>query len=126
MAFTSHKDLYDPKNVPQFQKEVCNKTCHLKGQCIKDGQDTHWFLMCPLYHKWKIGYTSFVFEQIQWEREHPEEAAQKHKERVERAKAWGDEQRRLKREAKAKEKAEKIAKGEIEEKSKKTRTKKTK
>ena len=69
---------------------------------------------------------SFIQEQIQWEREHPEEAEQKHKELVARAKAWGDEQRKLKREAKAKEKAEKIAKGEIEEKPKKTRTKKSK
>lgn len=122
----ANKDFYKASDVPQFQEDVCKKTCICKGKCIEDGKDNHWFLMCPHYHSWKLGYGSFVWDQINWEREHPEEAEQKHKELVERAKAWGDEQRRLKREAKAKEKAEKIAKGEIEEKPKKTRTKKSK
>ena len=118
--------FYDKKDIPQFQADVCKKTCIMKGKCIEEGQDAHWFLMCPHYHAWKLQYGSFVWEQIQWEYEHPEEAEQKHKELVARAKAWGDKQRKLKRDAKAKEKAEKIAKGEIEEKPKKTRTKKSK
>ncbi len=122
----ANKDFYKVSDIPQFQEDVCKKTCIMKGKCIDDIKDPHWFLMCPHYHKWKLGYSSFVDEQIQWEREHPEEAKAKHDASVARAKAWGDEQRKLKREAKAKEKAEKIAKGEIEEKPKKTRTKKSK
>ena len=125
MAFISHKDLYDPKNVPQFQEEVCKKTCMLKGKCIEEGQNTHWFLMCPAYHRWKIGYTSFVFEQLQCEREHPEEAKAKYQAKVEAAKKWKEEQKAKakaeREEAKAKEKAEKIANDETEEKPKKTR-----
>ena len=118
--------VYDKKDVPQFQEDVCKRTCIMKGKCIEDGQDAHWFLMCPHYHRWKLGYESFIADYIQLEREHPEEAEQKHKELVARAKAWGDEQRKLKRETKAKEKAEKPAKEKIEEKIKKTKTKKTK
>ena len=100
----ANKDFYKASEVPQFQEDVCKKTCIMKGKCIEDGQDNHWFLMCPHYHQWKLGYTSFVDEQFRWEREHPEEAEAKHKELVARAKAWGDEQRRLKKEAKEKEK----------------------
>ena len=118
------KDFYKESDVPQFQQEVCLKTCICKGKCIEEGQNNHWFLMCPHYHSWKLGYSSFVWDQINWEREHPEEAEAKHKKLIDKAKAWGNEQRKLKREAKAKEKAEKIANGEIEEKPKKTRIKK--
>ena len=121
-----NQSFYDKKDIPQFQADVCKKTCIMKGKCIEEGQDAHWFLMCPHYHAWKLQYGSFVWDQIQWEYEHPEETEQKHKELVARAKAWGDKQRKLKRDAKAKEKAEKIAKDEIEEKQKKTRTKKSK
>jgi hypothetical protein len=42
---------------------------------------------------------------LEWEREHPEEAEAKHAALVARAKAWGDEQRRLKKESKTKEKS---------------------
>lgn len=83
-----NKDFYKASDVPQFQQDVCLKTCIMKGKCIEEGQDNHWFLMCPHYHQWKLGYTSFVAEQIQWEREHPEEAKEKHKALVSRAKAW--------------------------------------
>lgn len=121
-----NKDFYKASEVPQFQEEVCKKTCVMNGKCITDGQNDHWFLMCPHYFNWKLGIKTFIEEQLEWERTHAEEAEAKHKALVERAKAWGDEQRRLKREAKAKEKAEKIANGEIEEKQKKTRTKKSK
>ena len=122
----ANQSFYDKKDIPQFQEDVCKKTCVMKGKCIVDGESPECFLLCPHYFNWKLEIKSFVQEQIQWAREHPEEAEQKHKELVARAKAWGDEQRKLKREAKAKEKAEKIAKGEIEEKPKKTRTKKSK
>lgn len=106
----ANQSFYDKKDVPQFQEDVCKKTCIMRGKCIDEGKDNHWFLMCPHYHQWKLGYTSFVAEQIQWERDHPEEAAAKHQEKVERAKAWGDEQRRLKREAKKKENESKKSK----------------
>ena len=96
----ANKDFYKASDVPQFQQDVCLKTCVCEGKCITEGKDNHWFLMCPHYHSWKLGYTSFIAEQIQWEREHPEEAAAKYKEKVERAKAWKAEQ-------KAKAKAEK-------------------
>lgn len=49
--------LYDKKDIPQFQEEVCKNKCVLKGKCI-DNKDEHWFLMCPHYHKWKLGYQS--------------------------------------------------------------------
>ena len=76
------------KDIPQFQQDVCLKTCIMKGKCIEEGQDNHWFLMCPHYHQWKLGYTSFVAEQIQWEREHPEETKEKHEAMVARAKIY--------------------------------------
>ena len=54
---------YDGKEVPQFQEEVCKKTCKMKSKCISDGRDSHWYLMCPHYFNWKIGYVSFIQEQ---------------------------------------------------------------
>lgn len=101
----ANKDFYKTSDVPQFQQDVCLKTCIMKGKCIEEGQNNNWFLMCPHYHQWKLGYTSFVAEQIQWEREHPEEAEAKHKEKVERAKAWKAEQKtKTKTEKKSKKK----------------------
>lgn len=105
----ANKDFYKEIDVPQFQQDVCLKTCICKGKCIEEGKDNHWFLMCPHYFNWKLDIKSFVIEQLEWERLHPEEAEEKHKQLVERAKAWGDEQKRLKKEAKEKEKAEKKA-----------------
>ena len=70
---------YDPKDVLTFQEEVCNKTCTMKGKCIVNGQDKHWFLMCPHYFNWKIGYKSFVAEQKEYLESHPEEAEVKRK-----------------------------------------------
>ncbi|MBQ2175890.1 MAG: hypothetical protein II453_12780 [Alphaproteobacteria bacterium] len=90
------KNFYEEKDVPLFQEEVCKMKCVNKGKCIEEGQDSHWFLMCPHYHSWKLGYNSFVWENIIWEKEHPEEAKQRHKELVARAKIWGAEKRRLK------------------------------
>ena len=77
---------FDKKDIPQFQKEVCLTDCVLKGKCIEEGKDEHWFLACPKFFNWKIGYTSFVIEQLKWEREHPEEAEAKYKEAAEKAK----------------------------------------
>jgi hypothetical protein len=77
---------YDKKDVPQFQEDVCKKTCIMKGKCVEENKDTHWFLMCPHYHSWKLGYTSFIWEQIQWEREHPEEIKKKKEQNKELAK----------------------------------------
>lgn len=93
----ANKDFYKESEVPQFQQEVCTKTCIMKGKCIKEAHDNHWFLMCPHYFNWKIGYTSFVAEQLQYDREHPEEAEAKHKELVERAKAWKESQKKTKK-----------------------------
>lgn len=93
---------YDKKDVPQFQKDMCSK-CVLKGKCIEEGKDDHWFLMCPHYHQWKLGYTSFVMEQMDWQREHPEENEAKCKERAEYAK-------RVKEQIKASKKKEKETK----------------
>ena len=70
---------YDKKDIPQFQKEVCLCDCIMKGKCIEEGKDDNWFLVCPKFFNWKIGYTSFVIEQLKWEREHPEEAEEKYK-----------------------------------------------
>lgn len=49
---------YDPKDIPQFQEQVCKKTCILSGKCIEEGKNDHWFLMCPHYFNWKIGYVN--------------------------------------------------------------------
>lgn len=91
------KEFYNEKDVPQFQEDVCKKTCIMKGKCIEDGQGLHWFLMCPHYHSWKLGYGSFVWENIKWEKEYPKEAKQRYDALVARAKEWGAEQRSLKK-----------------------------
>jgi len=77
---------YDKKDVPQFQEDVCKKTCIMKSKCIDEGQDAHWFLVCPHYHSWKLEYTSFIWEQIKWGREHPEEVEKKQEQNKELAK----------------------------------------
>ena len=92
-----NKKDYEVKDVPRFKEEVCNKTCVLKGKCINEGKDNHWFLMCPHYHSWKLGYGSFVWKNIKWEKEYPKEAKQRYDALVASAKAWGAGQRRLKR-----------------------------
>ena len=97
-----NKKDYDVKDVPSFKEEVCNKTCVLKGKCVNEGKDNHWFLMCPHYHRWKIGYANFVIEQIEYDRTHPEEAKARHDAEVAKAIAWAKEQKRLKKEAKDK------------------------
>lgn len=79
---------YEPKDIPQFQEDVCKKTCIMKGSCIKEGKDNHWFLMCPHYFNWKLGIKTFVAEQLEWERNHPEEVEAKHKKEVEKVKVW--------------------------------------
>ena len=66
-------DFYVEKDVPNFQENVCRKNCVMQGKCIEESKDVHWFLMCPHYHSWKLGYTSFVFEQLRWKREHRDE-----------------------------------------------------
>lgn len=83
----ANKDFYKASEVPQFQEEVCKNTCIMKGKCIDDGRDSHWFLMCPHYHQWKLGYSSFVTEQIQWERDHPEEVEAKRQKNLELSKS---------------------------------------
>ena len=83
----ANKGFYDEKDVPTFQEEVCKKTCILKGSCIEKYKDNaHWFLMCPHYHSWKLGYGSFVWDYLQWEMEHPDEVAEKNKKNLEIAK----------------------------------------
>lgn len=80
---------YDKKDIPAFQKEVCKTTCIMKGKCIEEGKDAHWFLMCPHYFNWKLQIPpSFVDEWCKWAKEHPEEAEAKHQQEIERAKAW--------------------------------------
>ena len=71
---------YDKNDIPQFQEQVCKNTCIMKGKCIEEAKNEHWFLMCPHYFNWKLGIKTFVAEQLEWERNHPEE--------VEKAKAW--------------------------------------
>ena len=79
---------FDKKDIPQFQKEVCLCDCIMKGKCIEEKKDDNWFLVCPKFFMWKLKIKSFVIDQLKWEREHPEEVAAKHKEAVEKAKAW--------------------------------------
>lgn len=55
------------KDIVTFQNEVCKKTCILKGKCIEEGKNDHWFLMCPHYHPWKFGYTSFIWDKMKEE-----------------------------------------------------------
>jgi hypothetical protein len=75
---------YDVKDVPVFQEEVCKKTCIMKGKCIDDARDPHWFLMCPHYFNWKLQIPkSFVTEQIEYAHTHPEEMEEKRKRNLE-------------------------------------------
>ena len=71
---------YDKKDIPQFQKEVCLCDCIMKGKCIEEGKDDKWFLACPKFFNWKIGYVSFIQEQEQYYNEHPEEVEKKKQE----------------------------------------------
>ena len=52
--------IYDEKDVPKFQEEMCKDKCILKGECVDEKKNNHWFLMCPHYHKWKLGYKSVL------------------------------------------------------------------
>ena len=88
---------YDPKDVPAFKEEVCKVTCRMKGKCIDDGQPDHWYLMCPHYHSWKLEYTSFVWEQLKWDKEHPEETEEKHKHNLEVSKKLREEKKKTKK-----------------------------
>ena len=76
------------KDIPKFQEQVCKKSCVMCGKCIEEHQDNSWFLACPKYFNWKMGITTFVAEQLDWQRTHPEENEEKHKQLVERAKQW--------------------------------------
>ena len=89
----ANQSFYDVKDIPTFQEEVCKKTCVEAGKCIEDGRDNHWFLMCPHYHSWKLGYSSFIWEQFQYMREHPEEAEEKRKQNLEIAKKMKEEKK---------------------------------
>ena len=88
---------YDEKDIPQFQEEICKKTCKMNGKCIEEGQNNHWFLMCPHYFNWKIGFVSFVSEQLKWQEEHPEEVEEKRKKNLEVAKKLRAEKKKNKK-----------------------------
>ena len=92
-----NKDFYKASDIPDLQEQVCKKTCIMKGKCIKEAKNEHWFLMCPHYFNWKLGIKTFVTEQLEWERNHPEEVEAKHKKEVERAKAWRASQKNKKK-----------------------------
>lgn len=89
---------YEEKDVPKFQEEVCKKTCIMKGKCIEEGQSNHWFLMCPHYFNWKLEIPqSWVAEQIDWQREHPEEVEKQKKKNLEVAKKIKEEKKKTKK-----------------------------
>lgn len=90
------KDFYKESEVPQFQEEVCKKTCIMKGKCIEEGYDKHFFLMCPHYFNWKIGFKSFVAEQLEWQKEHPEEMEKQKEKNRELAKKLREEKKNKK------------------------------
>ena len=46
---------FDKKDVPQFKDEVCTK-CHCLEYCQE--KEVQWFLACPKFFNWKIGYVS--------------------------------------------------------------------
>jgi hypothetical protein len=84
---------YDVKDVPKFQEEVCKRDCIMKGKCIDDARDPHWFLMCPHYFNWKLGIKTFIQEQLEYERTHPEEMEARRKRNLELAKQIQAERR---------------------------------
>ena len=94
----ANKGFYDEKDVPRFQEEVCKKTCIMNGKCIAEEKDNHWFLMCPHYHSWKLEYGSFVWDNLKWEREHPDEMAEKKKKNLEIAKMLKEQKKAEKKE----------------------------
>lgn len=93
----ANKDFYKESDIPQFQEEVCKKTCILKGRCIDDGCDKRFFLMCPHYFNWKIEFKSFIVEQLEWQREHPEEVEKQKEKNKELAKKLRAEKKKEKR-----------------------------
>ena len=114
----ANASFYDKKDVPQFQEDRCKKTCILKGKCIEEGRDDHWFLMCPHYHSWKLGYSSFVWEMDEYYRKHPEEAEKVREKNKELAKKLREEKK------KEKQSSKKDSQDTTEKKTKKTVKKK--
>ena len=93
----ANKSFYDKSDLPTFREEVCKKTCIMKGRCIEDGQDDHFFLMCPHYFNWKTEFKSFVAEQLEWQREHPEEAEARRQANLELSKKIKAQRRQAKK-----------------------------
>ena len=92
-----NKSFYNEKDIPQFQEEVCNKTCIMNGKCVKDEKDDHWFLMCPHYFNWKIGFKSFIAEQMEYDRLHPEEVEERKKKNLEIMRQMKSERKSIKK-----------------------------
>jgi len=84
------------KDCLKFQSEKCSK-CPAGEHCfghgdIKQEDVRHWIGSCPQYFNWVHNYTNWFIEQLQWEREHPEEVEKRHQENI---KKW-NAQRKLK------------------------------
>ena len=92
-----NKSFYNEKDIPQFQEEVCKKTCVMKGKCIERGENNHFFLMCPHYFNWKMGIKTFIAEQMEYDRLHPEEVEARRKKNLEVVKQIRSERKSTKR-----------------------------
>lgn len=44
---------YTKEDIKLFQKEICTAECILKGKCIKENKNDHWYTTCPHFFYWK-------------------------------------------------------------------------
>ena len=73
------------EDVLKFEADVCLK-CHCQEGCRVTFPDMKEHIpYCPKFFNYMIGYKSFVEEQAEWEREHPEEALARYKRNLELA-----------------------------------------
>ena len=77
---------YTKDDIIKFRNDICEK-CHCHASCLDTFEDMNEHIQyCPKFFNYMIGYTSFVVEQCEWERNHPEEVEARHKKNLEIAK----------------------------------------
>lgn len=61
------------EDIKRFKAEKCS-TCHCLDSCheLFENFDEH-IQYCPKFFNFMIGFKSFVEEQLEWQRAHPEE-----------------------------------------------------
>ena len=64
---------YDEKDVPLFKKVICPHCNSYELSCRKKHEENnnHWFLMCPKFFNWIMGYkyNNGIMERVEPKRE---------------------------------------------------------